>query len=342
MKPLTHALAACLFLATQSMASAAPGDAIYTRPGQLVRANNTHLNMYCMGRGAPAVIFDSGWGDWAPAWAVVQPRVAKFTRACSYDRAGAGFSDAGPMPRTSVQIADELHSALHNAAIEGPYILVGSAFGGDPVRTFAIRYLPEVAGVVLVDADASDAEPAAMQRDDHAGTANFLAKLRACRDAVKTGAPLPVIPATHPGRPALTCEKFFYRGLPEAMFSAQLNATLLHLVKTKVSMYDAFHSEMEQMEWDEDWLKQHRRSMGSRPIRVLTSGQHGIGTAGGVPVLTPQQLRDQHAIALAQASWLGLSSNARQVFVPHSSEYIQLDQPDAVVNAIRGVHDQAK
>src|ERR1700742_440575 len=108
--------------------SAAPADTLYAQPGQLVSADKTRLNFYCMGNGSPAVVIDSGWEDWAPAWATVQPQVAKWTRACSYDRAGAGFSDAGPMPRTSVRIADELHSALHNAGIDGPYILVGHAF----------------------------------------------------------------------------------------------------------------------------------------------------------------------------------------------------------------------
>jgi pimeloyl-ACP methyl ester carboxylesterase len=61
--------------------------------------------------------------------------------ACSYDRAGTGFSDPGPMPRTSVRIAKELRTALHRAGITGPYILVGSAFGGDNVRTFAGLYM---------------------------------------------------------------------------------------------------------------------------------------------------------------------------------------------------------
>src|SRR5438105_13045061 len=103
----------------------APVDIVYARPGRLVDAGGFRLNLYCMGSGSPTVVFDSGWEDWAPAWSKVQPEIAKFTRACSYDRAGVGFSDAGPMPRTSVRIAEELHSALHNAGIPGPYILVG-------------------------------------------------------------------------------------------------------------------------------------------------------------------------------------------------------------------------
>src|SRR5579859_2491812 len=179
----------------------APGDAIYARPGQLLPASDgATLNMYCEGSGTPTVIFDSGWEDWAPAWAVVQPRVAQFTRVCSYDRAGAGFSEAGPMPRTSVRIADELHSALHNAGITGPYILVGSAFGADNVRTFAERYMEEVAGMVMVDGDASDFEPEAMRENEHRGDKTIIAQLRDCRNAVAEHKPLPPLP-NRPGQP---------------------------------------------------------------------------------------------------------------------------------------------
>jgi pimeloyl-ACP methyl ester carboxylesterase len=129
---LVAGVAGALLLLAKA-AVGAPGDDIYTRPGGIVTASDgARLNLYCMGKGSPTVVFDSGWEDWAPAWAVVQPRVARWTRACSYDRAGAGFSGPGPMPRTSVRIADELHSALRNAGIPGPYILVGNAFGGDP------------------------------------------------------------------------------------------------------------------------------------------------------------------------------------------------------------------
>src|SRR5262249_31274973 len=150
----------CLLCGIHAAVDAAPGDELYTRPGRLVEADGTRLNLYCTGNGSPAVVFDSGWEDWAPVWTIGQPEVAKWTRACSYDRAGAGFSDPGPLPRTSVRIADELHSALHHAGIKGQYILVGHAFGGDNARTFAARYTSEVAGLVLVEADVGGpAEP---------------------------------------------------------------------------------------------------------------------------------------------------------------------------------------
>ena len=148
---------AALMLGASSQAAAAPDDMRYSRPGQMVRAGDgARLNLYCLGTGSPTVVFESGWGDWAPAWAVVQPQIAQFTRTCSYDRAGSGFSDPGPLPRTAERIAGELHEALHSAGIAGPYVLVASAFGGDPARAFADLYMEEVAGMVLVDADASD------------------------------------------------------------------------------------------------------------------------------------------------------------------------------------------
>jgi pimeloyl-ACP methyl ester carboxylesterase len=334
------ALAASLLLAMR--VRDAPGDAVYARPGQIVAAaDGARLNFYCMGSGSPTVIFDSGWEDWAPAWAVVQPRVAKWTRACSYDRAGAGFSSPGPMPRTSVRIAEELHSVMHTAGIGAPYILVGNAFGGDPARTFADLYTPETAGLVLVEADPSDVEPEAMQADDHRGAGKFLDRVRECRDSIAAGKPLPLLPP-RPGQPHRTCAQQFFRGLPEAEWSPELNAALLRVAETKVVMYDAFISEMEQMPWDEAWLQQHRRSLGARPVRVLTTGNHGVGHLPALDAQDPKHLEYEHQIALAQARWLGLSSNARQIFTPASSEYVEFDQPEAVVGAIREVYDQSR
>src|SRR5499425_1756917 len=177
----------------------APADIVYARPGQLVDLGGFRLNLYCMGSGSPTVVFDSGWGDWAPAWLKVQPEVAKWTRACSYDRAGAGFSDPGPMPRTSVRIANELRTALHRAGIAGPYILVGSAFGGDNVRTFADLYMNEVAGLVLDDADPDDLEPKAMREEAHRAHAGIPSDLRDCRNLITEHKPLPAQPSG-PGR----------------------------------------------------------------------------------------------------------------------------------------------
>ncbi len=342
----------CLLLAVLISASAvfgqqvtsggsSPADIVYARPGQLVDVGGFRLNLYCMGSGSPTVVFDSGWGDWAPAWSTVQPQIAKWTRACSYDRAGTGFSDPGPMPRTSVRIAKELRTALHRAGIAGPYILVGSAFGGDNVRTFADLYMDEVAGLVLDDADPDDLEPKAMQEEAHRGHAGIPSDLRHCRNLIAEHKPLPAQPA-RPGRAPQTCaQQFFFRGLPEAAWSPELNAKLLEIAQAKVAMYDAYSSEMEQTAADETYLQQHLRSFGSRPIRVLTSGNHGVGHLERKPPDTPEHLKYEQETTLAQSRWLALSSNSKQIFARNSSEYIQFDEPDTVISAIREVYDQA-
>jgi len=320
----------------------APADIVYAQPGQLVDAGGFRLNLYCMGSGSPTVVFDSGWGDWAPAWSKVQPEIAKWTRACSYDRGGTGFSDPGPMPRTSVRIAEELRTALHHAGIGGPYILVGSAFGGDNVRTFADLYMDEVAGLVLVDADSSDVEPKSMQEDEHRGHAGIPSDLRDCRNLIAEHKPLLAQPSG-PGQPPQTCaQQFFFRGLPEAEWSPELNAKMLEIARTKVAIYDAYSSEMEQTPADETYLQQHRRSFGSRPIRVLTSGNHAVGHLETKPPDTPKHLKYEQEITLAQARWLTLSSNSKQIFAHHSSEYIQFDEPETLINAFREVYDQTR
>jgi len=336
MRTLAAAVSIYLLLGVQSIASAAPGDALYARPGKMVAAEGTRLNFYCMGRGSPTVVFDSGWGDWAPVWMIVQPQVAKWTRACSYDRAGAGFSAPGPMPRTSVRIAAELRSALHNARIQGPYILVGNAFGGDNVRTFAARYPAEVAGLVLVEADIVSGP------EERRGHAKLTASMRECRDAIAAGKPLPQLPAGSDGAARSCAQQFFFRGLPEAMWSPELNAKLLELVQTKVALYDGYISEMEQMPVDETYLEQHSRSLGSRPIRVLSTGNHGVHSIDSSRPSDPAQQKYEEEVAREQATWLRLSSSYFQLFTNKSSEYVPFDQPSFVVDAIHEVYTQSK
>ncbi|MEN6335825.1 MAG: alpha/beta hydrolase, partial [Phycisphaerales bacterium] len=94
-------------------------------PGQRVDVGGYRLHVQTAGEGGPTVVLDAGWSDCSLNWRLVQPEVAKVTRVCSYDRAGVGWSDPGPAPRSSLQIAKELHSLLKNAGIPGPYVLVG-------------------------------------------------------------------------------------------------------------------------------------------------------------------------------------------------------------------------
>ena len=117
----------------------------------LVDVGGRQLYINCSGKGTPAVILEAGLDNASDAWSDFQPRVAGFTRVCSYDRAGLGRSEAGPTPRTSQAIVDDLHRLLSNAGGRGPYVMVGHSFGGMNARLYAAQYPQEVAGVVLVD-----------------------------------------------------------------------------------------------------------------------------------------------------------------------------------------------
>ena len=109
------------------------------------------LNLLIGGHGSPAVILEGGFGEGIAGWSLVQKEIANFARTVSYDRAGLGQSEPGPKPRSARQIATELHTALQNAGVKPPYVLVGHSLGGPYVRVFADLYPKEVAGMVLVD-----------------------------------------------------------------------------------------------------------------------------------------------------------------------------------------------
>jgi pimeloyl-ACP methyl ester carboxylesterase len=106
--------------------------------------------------GSPAVVYDAGLGGTALALRDAKPLVADFARICTYDRAGMGFSDPGPLPRTSGQIASELAVLLERSGMPLPVVLVGSSFGGCNIRVLASEHPDMVAGLVLVDASHED------------------------------------------------------------------------------------------------------------------------------------------------------------------------------------------
>jgi pimeloyl-ACP methyl ester carboxylesterase len=128
----------------------------FPQRGHLVQAGSIRMNIDCSGQGSPTVILESGSGGPSVDWLMVQPEVAKFSRVCSYDRAGYGWSDSGAEPRSSLQIAHELKQLLQAAGEKGPYVLVGHSMGGYDVRVYTGLYPNDVAGMVLVDASHKD------------------------------------------------------------------------------------------------------------------------------------------------------------------------------------------
>ena len=182
-----------------------------------------------------------------------------------------------------MRIAAELRGALHNANIQGPYILVGNAFGGDNARTFAARYPTEVAGLVLVEADIVSSPE---ERRGHAKLIASNARMPRRDRRRQTSASTAC--SSRWRRPQLRAG-FLLPGIAGSDVVAGINAKLLELVQTKVALYDSYISEMEQMPADETYLEQHSRSLGSRPIRVLTTGNHGVHSLDSARPPDPEQ-----------------------------------------------------
>lgn len=121
-------------------------------PGKRYDVGGYSIHMLCKGQGEPTVIIDAGLGDDSTDWLDIQNHTAVETRVCVFDRPGYGWSDAGPQPRNSLRISNEMEKLVQKAGIPGPYILVGHSFGGYNIRVFAAQHPQQIAGMVLVDA----------------------------------------------------------------------------------------------------------------------------------------------------------------------------------------------
>jgi len=128
-------------------------------PGRMIDVGGWRMHINCTGTaraGQPTVILEAGSSDFSIDWAFVQPAVATFTRVCSYDRSGSGWSDLGPYPHTLKQIVFELHLLLEKAGESAPLVYVGHSYGGRIGRLYAATYPGDIRGIVFVDAGHED------------------------------------------------------------------------------------------------------------------------------------------------------------------------------------------
>lgn len=130
----------------------------FPAPGVLSDAGGFELHLMVNGENnaKPTVILESGMAGLGILWHWVQTELAQEVRVITYDRAGFGWSEVSPNPRTVEDCARELHTALVNAGISGPYVLAGWSFGGLVVRAFTDLYPGEVVGLTMVDASHPD------------------------------------------------------------------------------------------------------------------------------------------------------------------------------------------
>ncbi|MBL8213759.1 MAG: alpha/beta hydrolase [Bryobacterales bacterium] len=282
----------------------------FPRPVHLVDAGALRLNLHCTGRGKPTVILEAGLADSLDSWSRVQPGIARLARVCSYDRAGYGYSDAGPMPRTSERIASELHSALASAGETPPYLLVGHSYGGYNVRVFHGKYPQEVAAILLVDSTQEDQYRLLPPAWVAMGAA---ARLRASRQAF--WAPLAI-------------------GLGVTRLQLRLQGRTVPPVILQSKYLRARASEFQNIEGS---AEQARASghLGGKPLLVLTAGRLIDAALAAALSAEDQKAYQQTWITELQPRLARLSSLGKQVIVPDSGHDIPSERPDAIIAGVR-------
>ena len=287
----------------------------YPAPGQLVDVGGYNLHINCMGQGSPTVILEAGLGDFSLTWAFVQPEVATTTRVCSYDRAGYGWSEPGPQPRTTNTEVEELHTLLTNAKIQGPYVLVGHSLGGMLVRMYTHSYPEEVVGMVLVDSL-------------HEDKPIRLPEIQAKTDQITIKAFRMLKLLSSSGMTALAPQFIPNDGLPEDVFE-QRQAILAKAVYYKTTM-DEVNALQESCA---EVRALHINSFGNLPFIVLSSGRSEASSS-----LSDAENQALWAVWQELQSELALlSSESKQIMAEQSGHNIQLDQPDLVIDAVREI-----
>jgi pimeloyl-ACP methyl ester carboxylesterase len=119
--------------------------------GCLIHIGGASLHVYTIGEGTPPVVFEAGIAATSLSWQLVQPEIAKFTQTASYDRAGLGWSGASLRQGTVWDLADELRTVMDRADIPKPRVLVAHSYGALVALAYAVRHPSEIAGMVLVD-----------------------------------------------------------------------------------------------------------------------------------------------------------------------------------------------
>ncbi len=300
---------------------------VFTPPGRLIDIGTHRLHLYCAGEGSPTVVFDAALGGSSLSWSLVHPAVARITRACTYDRAGFGWSEAGPLPRTAGRIADELHQLLERAAIPGPYVLVGHSYGGLVMRLLAARHAANVAALVLIE-PATPEEWARPTDDQHAMIRRGVRLCRYGVGAARSGlasvvSGLVKLRALGAARAlvALVSRGGLRRhdeGILAPIWKLPPEARrVLGSMWTRPQFFEALGSQIEHVcDSAEEVLREADRDPGDLPVVVITSA-------------SADERRLSADRALVQRSRQG-----RHVIAPDSGHWVPLDAPQAVIDTI--------
>jgi pimeloyl-ACP methyl ester carboxylesterase len=299
-------------------------------PGELIDVDGRRLHLHRTGAGSPSIVLDAALGASSLSWSLVQPELATLSRVCSYDRAGFGWSDAGPMPRTAGRIADELRTLLDRAGVPPPFLFVGHSFGGLVAQIFVHRFRSETAGMVLVDpAHAEDwVRPAPKEYvliDRGVHLCRYGAR------AARLG--LARVVTMLVGFGQLSLARGLVKAASRGALSRQDEAILAPVWKlppevraplayfwSKPRFFEALGSQIE--------------SISVSAAQVLDATANGFGD---LPLITISSTNPSEYRVRQQDALAALSTRGRHIRASNSGHWIPLDQPDVVIEAVKDI-----
>lgn len=274
----------------------------FEHPGQLVDVNGRNMHIICIGNKSPSIILDSGAGGFSLEWKNIQDSLSQHARVCAYDRAGYGWSDMGPLPRSTKNIAHELHSLLENAEIPGPYIFVGHSFGGFTAQYFARYFDNDIVGVVLID---SSHEEQVYRLPENG------------KDVVRR--------SLHQDRSNMVTKSVLHENFPEQ------GATVAQQLMERWSSLITWREEMANYALSSRELRDvYHKPILEIPIVVLSRGKR-------VWPDTPYGDAMEAAWKELQNELNYMSGNSTHIIAENSGHVIHLDEPELVVDAIHDV-----
>lgn len=297
----------------------------FPAPGRLVDiGGGRHVQLDCRGSGTPVVVFENGLDSLGSlSWAAVHDAIAQTTRACAYSRAGMMWSDPSDRPFSSANVAEDLHNVLNAAGEQAPFVLVAHSLGGPYALVYTHRYGEQVAGLVFVDTSHPDQ----------------LARMRA---AVGKDLPQPELLATIAARLAWTG---VVRAVVAANPPAPPTAPSAIQAPSAAWMPGSLRAVTDEMHGVNATFAAAAgaRALGNRPLIALThSTPPSPEMLRAMEITAPQGNRLEatwRELQREEASWSTRGSNA---IVPNASHYIQFDQPQAVIAAVREVVEQVR
>jgi pimeloyl-ACP methyl ester carboxylesterase len=295
---------------------------LHPPPGKLIDIGGYRLHLLCAGEGSPTVVLDYGLVGSYLEWRLVQSEVARLTRVCAYDRAGYGWSDRSPKPRTPEIMTNELHTLLEKAGEKPPFILVGHSFGGLVVRRYALSYPEDVAGVVLVDPMRCEEWPPL----DPSKQSQINLGRRLIRYAV---------PIAYCGVTRLAVRSAFRRaGKPPVSSNPPQKIGGRHVIqriKQEVGKMPREVWPVVAAHWSRPSFYAGMRShISSIPDTVREMYKAEPIRDIPVCVLTPG-----NSTPLSESCLRSIGTNVHQVIAEESEHWIHLDEPELVISAIR-------